>query len=81
MKPTGLGIITWITWLGIALVTGTSMMGFIYSNFETKGHAQELASSLKELSQGQWSSLEKRLDRIESKIDALSEAPPPRNRH
>lgn len=52
--------IQWISWLAAILVAGISVMIFLYSNFQTKLDASADRYDL-----------EKRLERIEDKIDLL----------
>lgn len=60
---------TWLAWLGatgVAAVTMTFVLvTFVYANFETKDHAKE-----------QRDATDKRLERIEDKMDALLENRP-----
>lgn len=50
----------WIAWLGATVAAAVSMMVYAASTYETKEHSKEVRDSL-----------ERRLDRIESKLDRL----------
>lgn len=50
----------WLYWLGATLVAAITTMVFLYSTFQTKSDASENKVDL-----------ERRLERIESKIDTL----------
>lgn len=50
----------WITWVVATLVAAVTMMVFFYTNFETKSDSDETNAVI-----------EKRLDRIENKLDQI----------
>lgn len=54
------GLAQIVAWLAAAVVATGSIAAFAFNNFESKDHASERAISI-----------EKRLDRIEAKIDVL----------
>ncbi len=50
----------WIAWLGATVAAAVSMMVYAASTYETKEHSKEVRDGV-----------ERRLDRIESKLDRL----------
>lgn len=52
----------WMTWIGATLMAAITMVGFIYTNFESKADYKDWKDDL-----------EKRLERIERKVDTLLE--------
>jgi peptidoglycan hydrolase CwlO-like protein len=57
----------WVTWLGATVVAGITITIFFYTNFETKAETQEYKNNQEKYYQ----ILERRLDRIEGKLDQL----------
>lgn len=60
---------TWLAWLGATAMAGITMtfilVTFVYANFETKEHAKSTSEGV-----------EKRLERMENKIDMIIENRP-----
>lgn len=50
----------WIAWLASTVIAAAFLVSYAYSNFETKDQAKDKSSSF-----------EKRLDRVEQKLDIL----------
>lgn len=55
----------WIAWLGATAIAAASMTIFFYKNFESKEDTQEYKMTQEKF----YSLIEKRLDRIEHKLD------------
>lgn len=53
---------TWIPWLGATVMAALTLCAFLFTQFETKADSLDKRNSL-----------EKRLDRIENKIDFLKD--------
>lgn len=53
----------WISWLAATATATVILVSFVYQTFSTKSEANEIKNGL-----------ERRLDRIESKIDRIIEA-------
>jgi hypothetical protein len=62
-----LSIEQWVAWLGATSIAAVSMTVFFYSNFETKSETQAYHDSEIRFHE----QLEKRLDRIENKLDLI----------
>lgn len=56
------GMSQWIAWISASVVAAATLSAFAYTNFQTKENAKEFKDDI-----------EKRLDRIENKLDKLLE--------
>lgn len=59
----------WIAWLGATALACAGLTTFFYREFETAGHAREVATNR----QAADALIVQRLDRIEEKVDRLIE--------
>jgi hypothetical protein len=61
----------WLPWMGATVIAALSMSAFVFKNFETKEDAKDKNQSLERNLVDRSERLEKRLDRIEDKIDLM----------
>lgn len=57
----------WLSWLGATVIAAVSMMGFLYGHFQTRENFDVYKDNQKEFQ----AALDKRLDRMENKLDQL----------
>jgi hypothetical protein len=62
---------TWIAWFGAAIMAVLTLAGFAYSTFETRDSANFHQQAMEKQIEIKDQSFDKRLDRIENKIDLL----------
>lgn len=73
MKASGVAnyLDLWLPWLGATVIAALTMSAFVFGNFETKEDAKEKVHNLERRVESRDVMLEKRLDRIEDKLDLV----------
>lgn len=59
-------LVQWISWIVATATAALTMAAYAFTNFETKEHAKEVKSDIAERLQ----SIEKKIDRVDTKLDS-----------